>query len=92
MKQACPAQHGQPIKCVRPEVVIVGKGFKRFQKEPGLDGRMLLSERCLQFLDKIAKPDRVLLIPGMAPMGWLVKRETWRLVIRYQLGYDVARE
>jgi hypothetical protein len=92
MKQARPAQHGQSIECVRPEVMIVGEGFERFQKEPGFEGWILLSERCLQLLDKVAKPDRVLLILGMAPMGRLIKRETWRLVIRYQRGYEFARE
>ena len=85
-KQARPAQHGQSIQRVVPEVMIVGEGFKRFQKQPGLDGRILLPERCLQLLHKIAKPDRVLLIFGMAPMGRLVKRETRRLVNRCQLG------
>ena len=85
-KQARPAQHGQSIQRMVPEGMIVSEGFKRFQKEPGLDGRILLPERCLQLLYKIAKPDRVLLILGTAPMGRLVKRETRRLVNRCQLG------
>ena len=80
LKQARPAQHGQSVQCVFPEVTIVGKGCKRFQKEPGLDGGILLPERYIQFLHKITKPDWILLIFGMVPMGRLVKRETWRLL------------
>ena len=85
-KQARPAQHGQSIQRMVPEVMIASERFKRFQKEPGVDGRILLPERCLQLLYQIAKPDRVLLILGTVPMGRLVKRETRRLVNRGQLG------
>ena len=85
-KQARPAQHGQSIQRVVPEVVIVSEDFKWFQKEPGRGGRIFLPERCLQLLDKIAKPDRIMLIFGMMPMGRLVKREARRLVNRCQLG------
>ena len=46
---------------------------------------ILLPERCLQFLYKIAKPDRILLVFGMAPMGRLVKRKARRLANRFQL-------
>ena len=62
------------------------EGFKRFQEQPDLDGWILLPERCLQHLHEVAKPDRVLLILGMAPVSRLVKRETRRLVNRRQLG------
>jgi hypothetical protein len=63
-----------------PEGMLLSKRFKWFQKEPCLHGWILLPERYLQLLYKIAKPDRVLLILGPAPMGRLVKRETRRLL------------
>ncbi len=85
-KQARPAQHGQSLQRMVPESIIVSEGCKRFQKEPGLDGGILLPERYFQLLYKIAKSDRVLLILGPAPMGRLVKRETRRLLDRCQLG------
>lgn len=69
-----------------PEGMIVSESFKRFHNEPDFDGRILLPQRCLQLLDEIAKPDRVLLILGMPPMGRLVQRETGRLMNRCQLG------
>ena len=79
-KQGWPAHHRQSIERMVPEGMIVSEGFKWFQKEPGLDGGILLPERYFQLLYKIAKSDRVLLIPGPAPMGRLVKRETRRLL------------
>jgi hypothetical protein len=80
VKHAEPAQHGQPIQCVAPEVLTVGECVKQFPKEPGFGSRMLLPERGLQLLHKIAKPDRVLLIIGMAPMGRLIEQGARRLM------------
>ena len=85
-KQARPAQDSQSIQRMVPEVMLVSELLKWFQKESALGGRILLQERCLQFLYKIAKPDRVLLILGAVPMGRLVERKTRRLLNRRQLG------
>jgi hypothetical protein len=81
-KEARPAQYGQPVQRMIPEIMIVSQRFKWLQKNAGLVDWMLLEERYLQLLYKIAKPDWVLLILGTAPMGRLIKRETWRLVNR----------
>ena len=55
-------------------------------ERPGFDGQILLPERCIQFLYKIAKADWILLIFRTPTVGRLVKRKTWRLVHRCQLG------
>ncbi len=46
VKHARPAQHGESIQGMAPESSIVSEGCKRFQKLPGLGGRMLLQQRC----------------------------------------------
>gem|GEM_PF-3626614 len=85
-KQARPTQYGQALPHMVPEFIIVREGCKRFQKPPNLDGRILLPERYLQLLYKIAKSDRILLILGPAPMSRLIKRETRLLLDGYQLS------
>jgi hypothetical protein len=51
--------------------MVLGKGSKRFQQKSGLGGRIVLPKRKLQFLDKAAEPDRVLLVLGRRRwVGW----------------------
>ena len=92
VKDAGAAQHGQPVERVGPEVPIVGERLERFQQQPCLRRGMLAQQRRFQFLDEIAKPDRVLLVFGMVAMGRLIERQARAVVDSGQAGHGVAAE
>ena len=80
-KDAGPAQNGQAVEGVVPELGVVCEGFEGFQQQPRLGGRILLSERCFQLLHEVSKANRILLVLWMPPMCRLVQRETRRFVV-----------
>ena len=92
LKDAGPAQNGQAIEGVVPELRVVSEGLEGFQQQPRIGGRILLAERCFQLLHEVAKPDRILLVLRMPPVSRLVQRETRRFVVGRKSGKHFSRE
>ena len=68
-----PSKDRQPVVRVSPETAIVGKVMKASQELPLLVRGMFQAQRILESFDEITKPDRVLLVVGMTPMGRLIE-------------------
>jgi hypothetical protein len=89
-KEPLCAQHGQPVKSVTPKVAVVHQAPERLQERLDLWRRVTPQQRCLQLLDEVPEPDRILLVVWMVAMGRLVEREAGGITASQKLRHRVA--
>ncbi len=89
-EQARRTKDCEAIDGVVPEVGIGCQCLKRLQQRRYFALGVLVAQRCLHFLHQVAKPDRVLHVVGVLPVGGLVQRQAWRFAVAQKYFWIVV--
>jgi hypothetical protein len=78
-KQPGGAEYGETVEAAVPKAFVVRQLLKRLEEWPNVPGRVLLPERFAEGPDEVPKPDRILLLVRVRPMGRLGEGKARRL-------------